>query len=168
MQNENSLDIGSLKDAKEKTKQTFNKFVDLIAKFLTLADYYSQREHYYQPLDETMVNDYTRYSNLLLKSSPEDFCYEISKECLLYLEFIDEIKENLINYNNVMNDAFEKGSSDYDKICDTLTVKDEFIDLMEPINDAYNIISKTKIVEPHFDDPLYDISTVELQKRQNS
>ncbi len=160
-----NTNIGSLQDAKNKMKDSFNQFVDLISKFLSIADYYSEIKNYYQPLSNQMVNEYARYYTLLSSASTEDFCYEIEKECLLYLDFIDEIRENLNLYFEIINDKQDSSLSEYDKTYDALTVRDEFIDLMKPINEAYNYIYKQKKAEPHHDNPKYDPVVKALQER---
>lgn len=160
-----NIDIGTLEEAKVKVKETFNQFTDMVSKFLALVDYYSEITNYYQPLNDSLVSDYSRYNELLSSCSVEDYYFEIAKECVLYLDFVDEIKENLELYYEAINNKQDPSLSDYDKTYDILTIKDEFQDEMKSIRDTYEIILKYKKVEKHNSDPKYDPVSRSLLER---
>lgn len=162
------IDVGTIDEAKRKMKESYNEFVYLISKFLSVADFYSEVNNYYQKIDDRLISDYSRYSSLLKDANSNDFCYELSKECLFYLDFIDEIKENLDNYHLILENKQDESLTEYEKACDILTICDEFEDLSKPINEAYDYIYKQKKVIPHKDDPRYDSLSKTLMERKNN
>lgn len=156
MKDDTLPDIGTKQQAREKLIKTYLSFLDLLSKFLSLCDYYQEVKNYYKPLSDSLISEYSRNLNNLKGAFADDICYEISKECVFYLDFVDEIEENLNEYFKIIDTDYGVDLDEYDLCCDILAVRDEFIDLMEPIEKAYESIMRQKKVIPHVDDPLYD------------
>lgn len=165
MNNLDLPDIETPEEAKAKLKQSRVSFVDSCAKFVTICDYYSDPVHENRTLPVTFQEGYAKNYALLKKASIDEFCYQISKFAALSLEFVDEVKECLEEYETVLN--YEDPSiSEYDRSCDLLAAKDTFTDLENEINITNKTIAQERYLETHPMDPDYDPSMNQAQIEQ--
>jgi hypothetical protein len=164
---ENDLpDVGTPEQAKKKMIEAYASFLDSAAKFLTLGEFYSDNTHEGQALGTDFQSRYNvNYNKLKSSATPEDFGYQLSFYTLVYLDYIEDVKENLRQYEEILKGQDPK-LSDYDKACDLLAIKDEFTDLEHVLNDVNLTIAEERAIETHYNDPEYDASAKELEKRQ--
>jgi hypothetical protein len=156
-------DIGTPEEAKTKLKEAYSSFLDSCAKFVTLAAFYSDPNNENQPVAATFQDDYSKNYAALKNDSVDDFGFAIANYTLLYLEFVDEIKDNLNQYNEIMKGQ-DPALSDYDKACDLLAIKDEFTDLEKVINDVNQQVAEERIADTHYNDPKYDLQALQSEK----
>ncbi len=148
--------IGTPKEALEKMKEGFKAFLDSSAKFVTIAEFYTDKANEGQPLPSNFQERYTINYQKLKAETSENFGNQIAFFTLLYLDFIDDIKENLKEYEKLLNDGPDKEASEYDQACDYLAIRDEFTDLRETLDDVNAQIAAERIADTNYNDPEYD------------
>lgn len=147
--------VGTPEEAKERMKQGYASFLDSCAKFLTLANYYSEKKNEGKALPATFMELYQKNHKLLKESSVEDFGYYLAQHAALYLDYIEEIKENLTAYQEILKGQ-DPSLSDYDKACDLLAIKDEFTDLEKELNQVNRAVAEERYLDTHINDKDYD------------
>ncbi len=154
-------DLGTPEECKEKMSEAYASFLDVASKFLALAEFYSGKKNEGQPLDDHFLDSYNRSHKKLKDASPEDFCYQMAFFALVYLSYIDEIKDNLMEYKRLLTSE-DKTLSAYDQCCDYLTVRDEFKDLENILKAINNDIAENREAPSHIGDTLYDPNAKEI------
>jgi hypothetical protein len=150
--------IGTPEQALQKMKNSYQAFLDSSAKFITLAEFYSNKENEGKTLGAEFQEKYTVNYQKLKQCPAEEFGNLIASFTLLYLDFAEDIKENLTSYENLIANGPDKDANEYDQACDYLSIKDEFTDLKDTLNDVNAQISEDKLLETNPGDPLYDYS----------
>jgi len=168
MENDRSLpSIESPEAAKQKMMDSYHSFVDSAAKFLSLADFYGEKENEGKAVPVTFQDAYSKNYQKLLSSNPDDFSYLLSRYAALDLDFLSDVEENLSQF-----DALKAGQdpslSDYDKSCDLLAVRDTFVDLEKALNEANRAIATERELDSNFGDPAYDPSAAQQQKENGA
>ena len=148
-------DVGTPEEAKKKMIDSYNAFVDICAKFATITDYYTDKSRKGQPLGSDFQTAYNINFNRLKSADVDDFGSILSVNAVIYLEIIDEIKDNLDFYYDLL-DHVDPNLSDYDLACDYLTCKDEFTDLGNKLTGYSKAIVQQRDVDNHFNDLRYD------------
>ncbi len=155
-------DVGTPEEAKRKMMDGYNGFVDICAKFVTITDYYTDKARKGQPLPSDFNVAYNANYNRLKNADVDDFGSLLALNAVVYLQFIDEIKDNLDFYYDLLDHEDDDPElSDYDKACDYLTCKDEFTDLGNKLTSYSKAIVQQRDVDNHFNDPQYDPNTRE-------
>lgn len=149
--------------AKAKLKQSYLSFIDSCSKFITMANYFAQEENKGHGLPATFSEDYTKNLSKLRDCTLDDFVYFMASPCALHLGFIDECKENLESYYEILKGQ-DESLSDYDKACDLLAIKDTFTDLENSLNETNKIILSERDVETHVDNKHYDLQKAQALK----
>jgi hypothetical protein len=165
-ENLNLPDVGTPEAAKKKMIEGYASFVDSAAKFLTLAEYYADSNHEGQALDTTFQSCYTVNYQKLKNASVDDFGLLLSFYALVYLSYVDDVKANLTQYGEMLKGTSEADQTDYDRACDYLTVKDEFTDLENVLNDVNRQIAEERLADTHYNDPEYDVSAKTLDEKR--
>ena len=154
-------DLGTPEECREKMGQAYASFLDVASKFISLAEFYSDRKNEGQPLDNHFLDSYNRNHKKLKDATPDEFCYQMAFYALVYLSYIEEVKDNLEEYERLLSS--EDGSlSDYDQSCDYLTVRDEFKDLENILKAINNDIAENREAPSHIGDTLYDPNAKEI------
>ncbi|MFA6624709.1 MAG: hypothetical protein WCS80_02970 [Bacilli bacterium] len=161
----NRPDIGTPEEAKKKMVESYASFLDSAAKFVTLADFYTDPVNEGQTLGTDFRDKYNTNYQKLKVSSVDDFCYSLSFFTLIFLDYIDDVKENLSQYKTILAGQ-DADLSDYDKACDLLAIRDEFTDLEKVLNDVNLTIADERIAETNYGDPDYDASAKALDARR--
>lgn len=154
-------DLGTPAECKEKMCQAYASFLDVASKFVSLAEFYSDKKNEGQPLGDRFLDSYNLNHRKLKESSPADFCYQMSFFALVYLSYIEEVQENLEEYERLLK-GDDPSLSDYDQCCDYLTVKDEFKDLENVLKAINNDIAENREAPSHIGDTLYDPNAKEF------
>ena len=154
-------DVGTPEECREKMGQAYASFLDVASKFVSLAEFYSDKKNEGQPLGEKFLDSYNRNHKKLKEASPDDFCYQMAFYALVYLSYIEEVKENLEEYVR-LSKGDDPSLSDYDQCCDYLTVKDEFKDLENVLKAINNDIAENREAPNHIGDTLYDPNAKEF------
>ena len=152
-------DIGTPEEAKNKMKDAYLSYLDSAAKFVTLAEYYTDVNNKDKPTNANFINRYNFNFNKLKNSQSSDYVYSMSYFTIIPLTYIEELKENLDDYSRLL-DHEDKDLSDYDKACDYLTVRDEFKDLERALNRENKRIAENRDAMTHFNDSKYDPNTI--------
>lgn len=147
--------IGTPDEAKQKLIDSYNSFVDSSAKFVSLADFYSEPTNSNKAAPVTFQDQYSKNYQALKNGTIEDFAYSLSHFAALYLDYVDDIKDNLNQYTEILKGQ-DPSLSDYDKACDLLSIRDEFTDLENTLNEANRAIANEKSLETHYGDEEYD------------
>ncbi len=155
MINNDLPDVGTPEEAKAKMIDSYNHFLDICAKFATITDYYTDKSRKGQPLGSDFQVAYNANYTRLKNADVDDFGSILSVNAVVYLQFIDEIKDNLDFYFELL-DHVDPELSDYDQACDYLTCKDEFTDLGKTITNISKSIVQQRDVDNHFNDLQYD------------
>lgn len=142
--------------AKEKMKQAHSSFIDSCSKFISVADFYLQDENRGRRLPDDFIETYSRNLLKLKECTPDDFVYLMASPCALSLSFIDDMKENLMNYDEILKGQ-DESLSDYDKACDLLAIRDTFTDLENDLNEVNAIIVSNLSVDSHPNNRYYDL-----------
>ena len=96
-------DVGTPEEAKKKMIDSYNAFVDICAKFATITDYYTDKSRKGQPLGSDFQTAYNINFNRLKSADVDDFGSILSVNAVIYLEIIDEIKDNLDFYYDLLD-----------------------------------------------------------------
>ena len=155
--------LGTPEECKEKMSQAYASFLDIASKFVSLAEFYSDKKNEGQPLDDRFLSSYNRNHQKLKEASPKDFCYQMSFYALVYLSYIEEIEKNLEDYQRLLQ-GDDPTLSAYDQCCDYLTIRDEFKDLENILKDINNDIAENREAPSHIGDTLYDPNAKEIVK----
>jgi hypothetical protein len=147
--------VGTPEEALAKMKDSYKAFVDVIAKFVTLSEFYTDQNNVGKPLGSDFAQRYQFNFTKIKNSSAEDVAAQIGFFTLLELDFVEDIKDNLVRYNELLSNS-EEGVSDYDRACDLLTVKDEFTDEIAIFEDVNKAIASDKEAYTNYNDPAYD------------
>ncbi len=167
MNDEKTLpNIGTPEEALAKMKNGYQAFLDSAAKFVTIAEFYTEKTNEGQPLPSNFQEKYTYNYQKLKNETPDDFGNQIAFFTLLYLDFVDDIKENLNAYDSMIKNGPDKSASEYDQACDYLAIKDEFTDLLETLNDVSAQIITERIADTNENDPEYDYNAKQLDERK--
>ncbi|MFA6829164.1 MAG: hypothetical protein WCR67_00430 [Bacilli bacterium] len=150
------LEVSTIEEAKKKLTNSYACFMDSVAKFVTIADFYENPENEGKMLTHEFRDNYLKNYAKLKESSVDDIGYMMADHAALYIEYIEDIKENLTAYNEIIKGQDET-LSEYDRICDLLAIKDEFTDLGRDLNKANRIIGNDRRLDTHKNDPEYDI-----------
>lgn len=154
-------DVGTPEECKKKMSEAYASFLDIASKFVSLAEVYANKENEGQPLGDSFRKAYHDNYQKLKESTPDDFAYQMAFYALVYIEFVDEVKDNLKEYKRLL-EGDDPSLSDYDVCCDYLTVKDEFTDLSNVLRDINNAIAENREAPSHVGDPLYDPNAKEF------
>lgn len=141
--------------AKDKLIQAHLAFVDVASKFYALATFYSDNNNKGKPLDETFQINYNIGFKKLKDATGQEFSYQLGFFAILPLEFVEEIKENIDDYYEILKGQ-DPSLSDYDKSCDLLAIKDTFTDLSNELNSYSKKIAKNREAETFYNHPDYD------------
>ncbi len=154
--NQNLPNIGTPEEALQKMKDGYLSFLDSVAKFVTIAEFYTDKTHEGQSLPEDFAKRYSDNFQKLKNESPDDFSSQVAFFTLVTLDFVEEIKDNLKEYERILKEGPDQSASLYDQACDYLAIKDEFTDLKDTIDDINRIMAKEKVAETNENDPEYD------------
>ena len=162
MNNEKELpNLGTPEEAESKMKDSYLSFLDTCSKFVTLCDFYSDKTNEGKPLPQTFLSSYIANKEKLAKASPQDFFIMMAFYTAFSLDFLSDVKTNLDDYHDLIEKKRdERGLSDYDKYCDSLAVRDTFIDLKNDIDEANYQIAQDKELETNLNDPAFDPNAV--------
>lgn len=161
MNNEKNLPkIESPEVAKNKLIQAHLSFVDCASKFYALATFYSDAVNKGKMLDESFQHFYDIAFKKLKNADAEEFGYQLAFFAILPLTFIDDIKENLNEYIEILKGQ-DPSLSDYDKSCDLLAIRDSFIDLENDLLMYSKKIGKSRDIDAHYNDSAYDPNSQE-------
>lgn len=153
--------VGTPEECRRKMMDGYASFLDIACKFIALGEVYTIDENKGKPLGDNFRNAYHAVYQKIKNASPEDFCYQMSFLALVYLSYIDEVKENLAEYQRLLK-GDDPSLSEYDQCCDYLTVKDEFTDLSNTLKEINNDIAENREAESHVGDPEYDPNAKEI------
>lgn len=169
MEKNNLPNVGTPSQAREKMKEGYKSFLDASAKFITIAEFYVDKANEGQQLPNNFSSKYTTNYQKLKEEKHDDFGNDIAFYTLLLLDFIDDIKENLKAYEDILANGPDKEASQYDQACDYLAIRDEFIDITEELNDTMAQILYDKYAETNYNDPDYDLNAklTELNRFKN-
>jgi hypothetical protein len=159
--------VGTPEEAKKKMTEGYASFLDSAAKFVTIADFYSDETNEGKALGTTFRESYLANFAKLKAGSVDDFIYLMEQHATLYLDFINDIQDNLTAYFDILKGQ-DASLSDYDKACDLLAIKDEFTDLEKVLDDTNKLIAEDRYLETHYNDPLYDIQAKNLAAIQEA
>lgn len=162
----NLPNIGTVSEAKEKMIDGYKTFLDSCAKFMAIGEFYIDKSHEGQPLPSDFASKYTLAFTSLKQASTDDIGYKLAFYTILDLEFIDEIKENLDSYSEIIKNGPDKTVSEYDQACDYLSIRDEFIDLKKELDYISMRIGKERYAETNFNDPNYDYNAKEFDNNK--
>lgn len=157
-------EIGTPEQALEKMKNSYQAFIDSLAKFITIAEYYTEKANEGQPLPSDFQTRYTSHYQSLKKETAENIGYQIAFFALVYLDFVEEIKENVQAYQDMLANGPDKEASAYDQACDYLAIKDEFSDIITTLNDISMTIASERIAETNLNDPEYDYNAKQVEE----
>lgn len=155
--------IGTPEQALVKMKNGYQAFLDSAAKFVTIAEFYTEKTNEGQPLPADFQEKYTLNYQKLKNETPDNFGNQIAFFTLLLLDFVDDIKENLHAYEDMIKNGPDKEASAYDQACDYLAIKDEFTDLMETLNDVNAQIFDERVADTNENDPEYDYNAKQIE-----
>lgn len=164
MFDKNLPNIGTPAQALEKMKDGYKSFLDAAAKFVTITQFYVEKSNVGQPLPSDFQSKYTVNYQKLKKETPENVCYLIASFTVLELDFVEEIKDNLTSYQDMITNGPDKDASDYDKACDYLAIRDEFIDLKTDLVDVAMTIGSDREAYTNYNDPEYDYNAKQLEE----
>lgn len=152
--------LGTPESCIKKMKESYTAFVQSAAFFITLANYYSENTNRGKKLEPKFAS--LQHANVidLQQSSNQDFIEKMEFYAVLPLELTAEIKENLDMYQDVIENGQDNSLSDYDKCCDTLTIKDEFTDLKNEVDEYSKIMMNKREINNKLNDPLYDPNAI--------
>ncbi len=148
-------EIENPEKAKEKMKQAHISFVDCASKFIALASFYSDEKNKGRGLDNSFQHYYDNAFKKLKAADGDDVAYEISYYAILPLSFIEDIKENVNQYVEILKGQ-DPSLTDYEKSCDLLAIRDTFVDIENDINSYNRRIAKDRNIDTHYNDSLYD------------
>lgn len=154
--------IGTIEEAKERLENGYKSFLDSCAKFMAVAEFYTDKSHEGQPLPNDFASRYTTAFSSLKTSNVDDIGYKLAFYTILELEFIDEIKENLVSYAEIIKNGPDQSVLEYDQVCDYLSIRDEFVDLKKSIDYITMKIAKSRFATTNFNDPNYDYNAKQL------
>ena len=154
-------DLGTPEQAIEKMKNGYMQFIQSASMFLCLAEYYSTSTNRGHSLDSKFSSRHGLKVSSLLKERERDIYAEISCYACCPLEFVREIQDNLREYFHIIDHGQDESLSDYDKCCDSLTIRDEFIDLKEEIDSFSKKILSEKELDNNLNDPAYDPNSIQ-------
>jgi hypothetical protein len=157
-------EIGTPEQALEKMKNSYQAFIDSLAKFITIAEYYTEKTNEGQPLPSDFQTRYTSHYQNLKKETAENIGYQIAFFALVYLDFVEEIKENVQAYQDMLANGPDKEASAYDQACDYLAIKDEFSDIITTLNDISMTIASERIAETNLNNPEYDYNAKQVEE----
>lgn len=143
--------------AKNKLIQTHLAFVDCASKFYALATFYSETTNKGKMVDETFQRFYDIAFKKLKNADRQEFSYQLAFFAILPLTFIEDIKDNIDEYHEIL-EGQDPSLSDYDKSCDLLAIRDTFIDLQNDLLIFSRRIAKNREIEPHYNDKAYDLN----------
>lgn len=155
--------IDSPETAMRKMKEEYYAFLDVCGKFVTLSNYYSQPDNAGTSVSSTFSKDYFENLNFLKNASLDDFVFIMAKSCALYLGYIDEMKEAIQEYKDILV-RDETGISDYDRAYDYLTIKDTFTDFIKNISEINQIILSNRNVETHPNSKNYSLDKAQQER----
>lgn len=153
--------VGTPEECRRKMMDAYASFLDIACKFIALGEVYTVEENKGKPLGDSFRNAYHAVYQKIKDASPDDFCYQMSFLALVYLSYIEEVKENLTEYRRLL-EGDDPSLSEYDQCCDYLTVKDEFTDLSNTLKEINNDIAENREAESHVGDPEYDPNAKEI------
>lgn len=152
--------------AESKMKNAYQAFLDSSAKFITIAEFYCDKQNEGQPLSSNFQEKYTYNYQKLKAKTPDDFEKEIASFTLLLLDFTIDIKENLEEYQKMLADGPDKDASEYDQACDYLAIRDSFIDLKESLDDVSKAMIRYRVAETNENDPEYDYNAKIIEENK--
>ncbi len=167
MINEELPNVGTPEEAKAKMKEGYKAFLDVIAKFVTLAEYYTDQNNVGKPVTSDFASRYQFNFGKLKGASPEDVALQIGCFTLMQLDFIEDVKENLFRYQELL-DHPEEDISEYDQACDLLTVKDEFTDEIGIFEDVNKAMATDREAYTNYNDPEYDPNAKVLEENKET
>ena len=159
-------EIGTPEQALEKMKDSYKAFLDSTSKFVTIAEYYTDTTNEGQPLPSDFQSRYTVNYQKLKNDTPENIGYQIAFFTLIYLDFVEEIKENIQAYQDMIKNGPDKEASAYDQACDYLAIKVEFTDIIETLNDISMTIASERIADTNINDPEYDYNAKQVEENR--
>ena len=155
--------IETPEEAKAKMKESYLSFIQSCSVFVTMADFYSQEENTGHMLPNNFIETFNMNIKKLREGSLNDFVYIMASSCALHLGFIEEARDNLNDYFEILKGQDET-LSDYDKACDLLVIKDTFVDLKHDLDETNKIIKTTKSIETHPNNKNFDLNKVLAEK----
>lgn len=160
---ENELpNLGTPEEAETKMKESYLNFLDTASKFVTICDFYSDRNNEGKPLPSTFFASLNANKEKLDQAAPHDFFIMMAFYAAVELDFLSDVKVNLEDYHSILEKKRdERGLSDYDKCCDRLAVRDTFVDLKNEIDDINLQIVQDKELDTKLNDPEYDPNAIQ-------
>lgn len=158
--------IGTPEEALGSMKNGYQAFLDSSAKFVTIAEFYTDKNNEGQPLPSNFQELYTANYQKLKNETPENFGNQIAFFTLLYLDFVDDIKDTLTQYDEILKNGPDKNASAYDQACDYLAIKDGFTDLRETLDDVNAQIAEERLADTNYNDSEYDYNAKQVEENR--
>ena len=95
-------EIGMPEQALEKMKNSYQAFIDSLAKFITIAEYYTEKSNEGQPLPSDFQTRYTSHYQNLKKETAENIQKKVSE----YLNNLQEHTRNALG--NIIHSIVEE------------------------------------------------------------
>lgn len=157
--------VGTPDEALAKMKDGYKAFLDSISKFITIAQYYTEKENEGKPLPDDFAVSYQAIFDKLKTEKPDDIETELATFTLLELDFLSDVKDNLVEFHNLETNG-SNADNDYDKACDYLTIKDEFTDEIDVFNDVSEEMIEEKEALTNYNDPAYDMNAAIVEENK--
>ncbi len=155
-------DLGTPEQAEAKMKEGYLNFLDSASKFVTLCDFYTNKENEGKPIPQNFFQLYNANKEKLNKANAQDFFIMMAFYAAFPLDFLSDVKINLQDYHDILEkNRDERGLNDYEKCCDRLAIKDTFQDLRDEVDEVNRIIAKEKEVETNLNDPEFDPNAIQ-------
>lgn len=159
--------IGTPEEALAQMKERYKAFLDITAKFCAISEFYTDTTHIGHSLGEDFTDRYNYYFKKLKESSPEDVYTQLAFFTLLDLDFLSDVKDNLVQYEKLLK-GDDLATNDYDKAWDYLTVKDEFTDEIQVFDDTNKEIATEQEADTNYNDPDYDLNAKVVEENKEA
>lgn len=165
MTNENNLpNVGTPDEARQKRKESYKQFLDTVAKFMTIADYYSDEKNVGQDLSPEFTKNFVFNRQKIKTLSNEDLIAALESYTLLELNYFDDVRENLKDYHKRLAEGPDENATAYDQACDCLAIKDTFTDINDTFYDVCRARRYDRRARTNFGDPDYDLVAKQEQE----
>lgn len=161
-------DVGTPEEALEKMKDSYKALLDSIAKFVTISGYYIIDSNDNTDLPTDFLERYNTNFQKLKGESAEEIYEDIATFTMLDLLDVEEIRDDIQRYDDLLKNGPDKTASSYDQACDYLSVKDAFNEHIELLNQVSGWAIEDKGITTHFNDVDYDPAAKQVEENKST
>lgn len=164
IENESLPKVGTPDEALKKMKEGYKQFLDTSAKFMTIAEYYTNEKNTGQELSPEFTKNFIFNRQKIESLSDDDLIATLESYTLLELSYFDDVKDNLDDYRRLISEGPDESATPYNQACDYLAVKDTFTDINDTLYDVCRARMYDRSARTNQGDPDYDLVAKQEQE----